>query len=99
MQRKEFNNLMDGQEARLADMFKTMPDNSLMMSKILQAQAKVHTKQDVAEAREEIAKHEVVIAPEVRAEMDNFINKQRLAGTKERTIRRMVQRMWNIAVI
>lgn len=98
MQKPEFDKLMNGQEARLAELFKTMPDANLM-GKIAQAQAKDHTKQDVTEAREEIAKHEVVIEPKVRAEMDAFIAKQRAIGTKERTIRRMVQRMWNIAVV
>lgn len=99
MQRKEFNHLMYGQEARMAEMFASVPTNDGLMGKILQAQSKNHTKQDIQEAREEIAKHEVIISPNVRAEMDAFIAKQRELGTKERTIRRMVQRMFNIVVI
>lgn len=102
MQKTEFNNLMDGAEAKYAN-FDTMLQSDDLMGKLLAAQSKGqskgHSKEQVNEAREEIAKHEAPIDPNVRYKMDLFISQQRAIGTKERTIRRMVQRMWNIAVI
>lgn len=99
MQRPEFDNLMDGKPAKFADML-NFPDNGTgLMGLLANAKGPNASKEAIEKAREEIAKVETEISPKVRAEMDNFINQQRQIGTKERTIRRMVQRMFNITVV
>lgn len=99
MQRPEFDNLMDGKPAKFAEML-NFPDNGTgLMGLLANAKGPNASKEAIEKAREEIAKVEVEIPQQVRYEMNAFINKQRQLGTKERTIRRMVQRLYNITVV
>lgn len=101
MQGPQFDNLMSGKPAKYALMGDG--DNELSNSALSALFGKARqpdaSPETVQEARAEIEKREVEISPAERARMDSFIAKQREIGTKERTIRRMVQRMWNITVI
>lgn len=99
MQRREFDNLMDGRSAKIADLFKSSCDSQGLIDALSRAKQNGATDEEIETARNEIAKVEIEIDPKIRSEMDKFIAKQREMGTKERTIRRMVQRMWNIQVI
>jgi len=96
MQAPEFNKLMNGNLAKIANV---QPDNIGLMQTLLKAQQKNATSDDINTAREEIKKVEVEISSTERQRMDAFIARQRKIGTKERTIRRMVQRMWNIQIV
>lgn len=98
MQAREFENLMDGKPAKMFDMLQS-EQHSGLMGLLLNAQQKKATPEQVEAARSEIKKVETEISALERQRMDKFINDQRAIGTKERAIRRMVQRMWNITVI
>lgn len=93
MNRPEFNNLMSGNPAKWAQL------NEELTPFINLAQQKGATKAEVSEAKSEIKKAQVDINPTERFRMDKFISEQRNLGTKERTIRRMVQRQWNITIL
>ena len=89
MQSQEFDKLMAGQPAKWAD----VTDLSFKPF------TKKPTIQQRKDAKEEIERVEKPIPENIKSEIYRFINKEREKGTKERTIRRMVQRKWNIKVI
>lgn len=83
MQSKEFDKLIEGGPANWAQM-----ENLSNLKKLTKEQAK-----------EEIKKNETPIPDNIRNDINRFISEQRQKGIRERTIRRMVQRKWNIKVI
>lgn len=94
MQTQEFNKLMEFQDAKWADIQK------LMWAKpTTPTQGNIVSEEQKAEMREEIQKHEEPIPAEIQTTVHRFIEEQKKLGTKNRTIRRMVQRKWNIKVV
>jgi len=74
MNAPEFDNLMNGKEARFADMFKSANQNTLGLAGLLaKAQSKEATPEEIEEARKEISKQEVVIPGPLRFKIDIFI--------------------------
>lgn len=90
MQSPEFNKLMSNQQAMWAE---------LGAEKAFLKQALKSDDISVDEKRQEIAKEEVPIPDHIQAEINKFINQQKELGIKNRTIRRMVMRKWNIKVV
>lgn len=91
MQSPEFNKMMEGQQAKWADL------SGLTGKEIKDVLFNKNV--PVEEKREEIAKQEVPIPIEIRNQIDKFIADHQKLGTKNRTIRRMVKRKFNIVVV
>lgn len=99
MNRPEFDQLMDGKPAKIADflnMESAEPGIALLLAR---AQSRHATAEDVEAAQTEIKKHEVEIPGPLRFKMDIFIQQQKDLGKSDRFIRRAVQKKFNIAVI
>lgn len=90
MQSLEFNKLMLGSQAMWADLSKT-DDGLLQLLKDPNA--------DKLLVRKQIEEKEVEIPVEMRTKIDAFIADCKKRGVKERTIRRQVQRKFNIVVV
>lgn len=91
MQQQEFGNLMDGKSAKWADLkaFTGKELQDILLNKNI----------SVEEKRQKIEKQEIEIPLAIRSQIDKFMEEQRKLGVKNRTIRRMVKRKFNIAVI
>lgn len=97
MQSREFDNLMDGKAASFAQL--SDESNVGLMGKLLRAQSKDATTEQIQIARTEIEKVEVEIPKNTRSAIDSVINSERSKGTSERAIRRIVQRRFKIQVV
>ena len=49
--------------------------------------------------KKEVKQNQKPIPEKTQTEINNFVYSEREKGTKERTIRRMVKRKWNITVV
>ena len=85
MQTQQFDNLMNGKDAKWA-----------LLSEL---EAPFNPKGEKAENRKLIEDKEVEIPIGVRNQINNFIEEQKKLNVKTRTIRRMVKRKFNITVV
>lgn len=99
MQAPEFDNLMNGNAAKFADMFDQRNNIKGLGELLSRAKQNDATPADIEAAREEIKKQEVEIPGPLRFKIDMFIQQQKQAGKSDRAIRRLVQRKFNITVI
>jgi len=84
MQSKEFEHLIQGDPAQWAQ-FSKIPNLTTLTEK--------------KEFKKEIQQNQIPIPENVQSEINRFMTTERQKGTKERTIRRMVKRKWNITVV
>lgn len=99
MQAPEFEQLMQGKPAKFADLTKMENDNVGLMGLLARAQSRQSTKEDVEAAQAEIKKKEVEIPGPIRFKINIFIQQQKELGKSDRSIRRAVQKKFNIAVV
>lgn len=89
MQQVNFDKLMNNQDSLWAELGKKPELKRMLDSKDI----------PIDEKRQEIAKEETPIPQEIQSAIHKFIEEQKKAGIKGRTIRRMVMRKWNIKVV
>lgn len=57
------------------------------------------TKEEKIEALKDIENRQEPVPDKIRSEINEFVAQHKKLGTKERTVRRLVKRFWNIEVI
>jgi hypothetical protein len=90
MQEIEFNNLINGKEAKWMEMQKPSPfDNPLYITNTSRKE----------EIRDVIAENEKPVPADIREAVNKFVTQERAKKKSERAIRRAVKRKWNIIIV